>query len=183
MFIFIPGELIALVTFPGVIIHEISHRFFCDLYNVAVYEINYFRPLSKRAGHVLHMPTKNFYHAFFIACAPLIINSIVCMLLTFPCACRAYLGTSFIEDMTSSFSFLYGIMTWIGFSAGWNAMPSDHDVSGLLKLAESESNTAVAGIIIGLATICNLPFIGYIFNGLFVLFLTMLLPVLFIGPA
>lgn len=29
---FIPGQLIALVTFPGVIVHELAHQLFCRRY-------------------------------------------------------------------------------------------------------------------------------------------------------
>lgn len=34
---FVPGPVIAAVTFPGVIVHEAAHRFFCDLGGVPVY--------------------------------------------------------------------------------------------------------------------------------------------------
>ena len=33
----IPGFLVALVTFPGIICHEIAHKFFCDIAGVPVY--------------------------------------------------------------------------------------------------------------------------------------------------
>ena len=50
---FIPGFLIALVTFPGVIVHEMAHQLFCRLFRVAVLDVCYFR-LGNPSGYVLH---------------------------------------------------------------------------------------------------------------------------------
>ena len=50
----IPGWLISLVTFPGVVVHEAAHRFFCDVTDTPVYEVSYFRPRGKPAGYVIH---------------------------------------------------------------------------------------------------------------------------------
>ena len=41
----IPGPIIALLTFPGVIVHEFAHKLFCDIFNVPVYYVNYFKRL------------------------------------------------------------------------------------------------------------------------------------------
>jgi hypothetical protein len=35
----VPGFLIALVTFPGVIVREAAHMFFCKMRRVAVFEM------------------------------------------------------------------------------------------------------------------------------------------------
>jgi len=43
--------LIALVTFPGIILHEWAHKFFCDRTGVPVYKTCYFR-LGNPAGYV-----------------------------------------------------------------------------------------------------------------------------------
>lgn len=40
---FIPGQLIAALTFPGVIVHEMAHQLFCRLFRVAVLDVCYFR--------------------------------------------------------------------------------------------------------------------------------------------
>src|SRR5579872_135010 len=125
MIFFIPGELIALITFPGVIIHEIAHRFFCDFNKVPVYGIQYFIPLSENAGCVIHERTSKLSHAFFIASGPLIVNSIVCMLLTFPYMTPYYLGTDFLVNTSFRASIGYSLLVWIGMSAGFNAIPSN----------------------------------------------------------
>jgi hypothetical protein len=35
--------LITIVTFPGVIVHELAHQLFCRLYKVSVFEEVYFQ--------------------------------------------------------------------------------------------------------------------------------------------
>jgi hypothetical protein len=50
---FIPGPVIAAITFPGVILHETAHLFFCKLFKLQVYNVCYFR-FGNPAGFVLH---------------------------------------------------------------------------------------------------------------------------------
>jgi hypothetical protein len=39
---FIPGPLIALATFPGVIVHELAHQLFCRWFRIPVLNVCYF---------------------------------------------------------------------------------------------------------------------------------------------
>lgn len=161
MFIYIPGEFIALATFPGVIIHEIAHRFFCDITNVGVYKIYYFIPFSQTAGCVLHEPTKSLWRALLISTGPLIINSLVCMLLTIPYGITLYLGTTFaLTNPNTHFLKFIGLMilTWIGYSAGFNAIPSNQDMNGLSELAQSRITKCCLSIFINIIAFFNIHF-------------------------
>jgi hypothetical protein len=40
---FIPGQLISLLSFPGIIVHEFAHLIFCRLRKVAILDVCYFR--------------------------------------------------------------------------------------------------------------------------------------------
>ena len=53
---FIPGFVIAIVTFPGVIVHEAGHLFFCKLFELQVYAVCFFR-VGNPAGYVVHERT------------------------------------------------------------------------------------------------------------------------------
>jgi len=128
MLILIPGELIAIVTFPGIVLHEISHRFMCDILKVPVYEIKYFNIGSKRAGHVIHGEVKSLKHACLISFAPLIINSLVCLLFVLPLSASVY---STGEFNTNFFNLL---LFWIGISSGYNAIPSKQDFDSVLAV-------------------------------------------------
>lgn len=126
--IYIPGFIIATATFPGVILHEIAHKFFCDLYHVPVYKVMYFA-VSKNAGHVIHAPIKNPKINALVGLAPLLINSIVCLLFLAPVFLPFYIGTSFLNIYTMRDIFL----VWIGLSCGFNALPSKADLAHIDK--------------------------------------------------
>ena len=123
----IPGELIALITFPGVIMHEIAHKFMCDILRVPVYDVNYFSINSARAGYVCHHETQNITYDLLIGLAPLFINSFFCMLFTLPYAASMNITGDGISHYPSMF------LWWIGLSIGANAFPSDQDVQNVLS--------------------------------------------------
>ncbi|MGE0009671.1 MAG: hypothetical protein AB7F19_03945 [Candidatus Babeliales bacterium] len=136
MIFFIPGEFIALLTFPGIIMHEISHRFMCDVFNIPVYEVNYFKIFSKTAGHVLHGRIVNVKHNVLVALAPLFFNSIICILFTFPLTSVFWCRLHPYSALTPLYIFLW----WIGISAGAQAFPSNQDVNNVITAAEDNSH-------------------------------------------
>ncbi|CDK30425.1 metalloprotease family protein [Candidatus Babela massiliensis] len=168
----IPGPIIALLTFPGVIVHEFAHKLFCDIFNVPVYYVNYFIPLSDQAGRVIHKNTDNFWTLFFISVAPLIVNSLLCMLFTFPFASTYFLGTDTVWYSNSTI--LNILITWLGYSIGFHAIPSNQDVKNLDKYAKNEFRQILIGLVQGLAYFSNL--FGFIPAGLYALYISTLLP-------
>lgn len=180
MIISIPGELIAMVTFPGVILHEIAHRFFCDINNVPVYEIRYFKLWNRVAGHVVYKPTNNVKHDFLIAIAPLIVNSLFCMLLTLSIGIRFYFGTDFIFGTGSSVfdNLLEMALIWIGYSIGYNAIPSNQDVARLVDYSESRLSKYLLFIFTKIIGILNTEGIGPILQALYAYGISLILPAL-----
>jgi hypothetical protein len=75
---FIPGFVISLATFPGVIVHEAAHLFFCKLFGLAVYDVCFFR-VGNPAGYVIHEKTDDFRALFFVSMGPFVINTLLCM--------------------------------------------------------------------------------------------------------
>ncbi len=126
MFIYIPKELVALLTFPGVVLHEFAHRFFCDVTKHSVYKACYFKlDGTNTVGYVLHEPSKNIHSAFLISLGPLIINTALCIMLILP-------GILYFFVLSAGPSLLLGFLMWVGISFGWHASPSDTDVNSLL---------------------------------------------------
>ena len=80
--ILVPGFLIAVLTFPGVIVHEIGHRLSADLLQVPVYQVCYFR-FGNPAGYVIHGPVKGIKDSLLISIMPMITNTLLCALITF----------------------------------------------------------------------------------------------------
>lgn len=131
MIIFIPGCVITalqrfffILTFPGVVLHEMSHKFFCDLYQIPVFDVKYFST-GKKAGYVLHSTNGSVRNMAMIGFAPLFVNSTVCFLFLLPLLLPEFIGTSFVSTYTWPDLFLF----WIGFSCGVHALPSAQDLA------------------------------------------------------
>jgi hypothetical protein len=129
--IIIPGWLIGLVTFPGVIVHEAAHLFFCKLRRVAVFDVCYFR-VGNPAGYVLHERPDSFTSSFLIAVGPFIINSLLCVLFCFPAFVPVRLFGK--GDPMSYF------LIWLGISIGMHAFPSTQDARVLWQQAKSATS-------------------------------------------
>jgi hypothetical protein len=121
MFI-IPGFLIAIVTFPGIFVHELGHVLLCRLRGVAVLEVCYLR-FQNPPGYVIHEEVKDFTSAFLITVGPFLVNSLLCMLLCWPAFIRVR-----VFDMGDALSYL---LLWLGVSIGMHAFPSNQDASNL----------------------------------------------------
>jgi hypothetical protein len=119
---FSPGQVIAAVTFPGVIAHEAGHMLFCKLRKVAIIDVCFFR-FDNPAGYVVHEEIKDFTSAFWVAVGPLVVNSTLCVLFSLP----ALIPTRIfgVSDPVAWF------WIWLGISIGMHAFPSTHDAQAL----------------------------------------------------
>lgn len=180
MFFVIPGALIALLTFPGVILHEISHRFFCDINNVPVYDINYFCFDSDRSGYVIHAHTDSFWKRFFISFGPLIINSLVFIIFMIPLGIKYFFGKDFLATSYSELDlFLMMILTWIGISCGFHSIPSNNDVDGLSDAAESTLQKILSFMLTGIVHIFNIKGISFWIRIIYIYLVSMIVPSIF----
>lgn len=174
---YIPAEMVALITFPGVILHEVSHRFFCDIFNIPVCYIDYFSP-QKTAGQVIHAPIKSGHQALLVSIAPLIINSLACIILTLPAGIMFYFGTDFlVEEQSVFWSFLYGVLRWIGYTIGFNAIPSTQDMKSAAKAEKLSIVGNIAAFFISfLSELSSIPFLGPVVSGCYAYALSFILP-------
>jgi len=117
--LFIPGKLIAILTFPGVIVHEAGHRLFCSLAGVRVYKTCYFR-LGNPAGHVIHGPAQSYGAGFLICVAPFIVNTAIALLI-------------FSIAVNVSSTAIALPLYWLGISIGMHAFPSSGDADNLWR--------------------------------------------------
>lgn len=127
---FIPGFLISLVTFPGVIVHEAAHQLFCRIYNLAVFDVCYIQ-VGNPAGYVVHEQTNDFTKTFFVSMGPFFINSLLCVLF---CS-AAFMPVWELKVFDPLAYFFY----WLGLSMGMNAFPSNQDLSHIWHLAPAEA--------------------------------------------
>ena len=122
----IPWQIIAIITFPGIIVHEFSHRFFADLVGVPVYKVCYFQ-LKKISGYVNHGEPENLKQSFFISMGPLFINTLLCAIIG---SCVVY-PLLMLEN--TNISPIIIILAWLAFSIGMYALPSKDDMLSFEK--------------------------------------------------
>jgi hypothetical protein len=118
---FIPGFVIAILTFPGVMVHEAAHRLFCDLAGVPVYEVCYFR-IGNPSGYVVHGPTKSLRASFLITIGPLIVNTLLCAAICFGPIIAVSLEVADVPGV-------FVLLGWLGISIGMHAFPSPQDAA------------------------------------------------------
>lgn len=124
---FIPGEIISILTFPGVIVHEFAHMLFCRLRKVAVLDACYFR-VGNPSGYVIHENTSNFTTTFLVAMGPFFINTALCLLICLP----AYIPIRVFQlDQPLSY-----FLMWLGVSIGMHAVPSNQDANNVYEQAK-----------------------------------------------
>ncbi len=111
----IPMWLIFLLTFPGVIMHEMSHKKFCDWLGVRVQKVVYFK-FGNPAGFVLHEAPSTYRQIFWISIGPLILSSIFTVLVSF------IAFHWFVPEWSQL------VLLWIAFSIGFQSFPSNHDM-------------------------------------------------------
>jgi Putative zincin peptidase len=150
---FIPGFLISLLTFPGVIVHEIAHRMFADLAKVPVYDVCYFR-LGNPAGYVIHGPASDLRKSLLISIGPLIVNTLLCAVI-----CFSAIFPIFILD-AKIYSPVFGLLMWTGISIGMHAFPSNQDMNNFVEsVAETHQKGPIlwaAKLFSGLLRLANL---------------------------
>lgn len=149
----IPGVLISLLTFPGVIVHELAHQIFCRLTNTAVLDVCYFR-LGNPSGYVLHEKPKNAGINILIGVGPFFLNSILGAIIALPAAISGFSFGSTLDTKKIFICFL----AWLGISIAMHSFPSTGDAKSMWK-AIKEPGTSILTRIVGT------PIIGLIYLG------------------
>jgi hypothetical protein len=111
------GWIIALLTFPGIILHEWAHKFTCDRAHVPVYKTCYFR-LGNPAGYVIHGEVDNYGKTFLICIAPLLINTVVAVI-------------CFVVAVIIPLGWPTYVLGWLGIATAMHSFPSDLDADNL----------------------------------------------------
>ena len=146
----VQGNYIALVTAPGVVVHEFAHQFFCRLFGVAIFDVKYFQ-MDDPLGYVQHEPVRNPVHQLLIGTGPFFINTILAILIAFPAAIPVFL---FNDGSVSDFLLLY-----LGMSIGMHAFPSTGDAKVLWETLWLGKNVPVW------LQIITIPVVGLIYVG------------------
>lgn len=151
----IPGFLISIATFPGVIVHELAHAFFCKITGTQVFKVCYFR-LGNPAGYVIHAQPTNVWKHILIGVGPLLFNTLIGLLFGF---------IAFFEHIdTNKLTVAAGVFMWLAISIAIHSFPSTGDAKSIWNSVWSQG-TPVAAKLIGtpLVAIIFLGALGSIF--------------------
>lgn len=169
-----------ILTSPGIIVHEIAHRLACDMLGIRVYKVCYFQLNHKKLGYITHENIYSIKQDMLIAFAPLILNSIVCIILTFPFMTHFVVLETFRYDLSIN-NVIYLINAWIGFSAGLHSFPSDTDISYLKATLKKKISKNMRHIILNslvkIITVAN-SHLKYLFAQIYTILISLILPFL-----
>ncbi|MFA4942519.1 MAG: metalloprotease family protein [Patescibacteria group bacterium] len=110
----------ALLTAPGIVVHELSHALFCVLGGVKIHKINLFR-FQKVAGYVVHDEPRGFISSWLISFGPLIVNS--------------YLAMFLFVQVRPIYNLWDLLFMYLGVVIALQAIPSNGDANSLLMMA------------------------------------------------
>ncbi len=153
-------SILSIITFPGVIFHELAHQIFCYLTGVKVFKVRYIR-LGNPPGYVVHAEPTRFFQAFFIDVAPFILNSVLAILFF----------------IWARFSNYYLLFIWLAVSAGMHCFPSREDAKNLLRITNRKILRFNFLAIVGYPVVL----IIYIFNYLRVIWFDLIYVVILYG--
>jgi hypothetical protein len=146
---FIPGILISIITFPGVIVHELAHQLFCRWFKVPVFEVCYFR-FENPVGYVIHEKAERVYQTVLISVGPFLINTILALLVAFPAALQFKFDDANFADY---------ILIYLAISIGAHAFPSTGDAESLWQsVIHSEKSSWLHKALV-------VPIVGFIYLG------------------
>ncbi|MBI5361182.1 MAG: DUF3267 domain-containing protein [Planctomycetes bacterium] len=147
---FIPGEFIAVLTFPGVIVHEFAHQLFCRFSRVAIADVCYFR-YGNPSGYVVHETPRKLYQHILIGIGPFFVNTIIGALITLPAALP-------VIQFKSGGGLLDFFLIWLGVSIAMHSFPSIGDAQSIWQ-AVWRKETPIFIKLIGV------PVVGLIYCG------------------
>ncbi len=113
-------KIISLITFPGVITHELAHKTACDSMGVKVHKVVYFR-FGNPSGLVEYADTATCRQTFWISISPFLLNTFLALVF------------SFFVLKTGGDYLLSIVLLWLAFSMGLHAFPSNKDMENVYK--------------------------------------------------
>lgn len=164
---FIPGVVISVITFPGVIMHELAHQIFCRLRNIPVLEVKYFQ-VKNPSGYVIHEQSDNPFTNFIISIGPFIVNTLIGALVLLPASIElsefgllnSIKNNNIGSDATVRLLPML-LAYWLGVSILMHAFPSTGDAKGLVSSILKNKDVSI------FVKILVSPVVGLIYIGAF----------------
>ena len=131
---FIPGFIISIITFPGVIAHEFAHKLFCHLTGTRVREVCYFR-FGNPAGYVVHDQPDSVWKHILIGIGPFFVNTTI------------GLAIGLLVYFTKGQGTVNYALAWLGVSIAMHSFPSSGDAKCIWSAIWSKGSPVTARIV------------------------------------
>lgn len=119
------GIIISILTFPGVVVHELGHLLCCRMLRIPVHKVCYFR-LGNPAGYVVHDAAPNAIQQIAVGFGPFFLNTGLGLLLGLIAAlARHRYGALLSWPMI--------ILPWLSVSIAMHAFPSTGDAGAIWR--------------------------------------------------
>lgn len=152
----LPYSPIALLSFPGVTLHELSKKIICDTLKVGISDVCYFR-VRDPIGYLIHSKPKTFTQIILIYFGPTAVNSIACVSLM----TMAFHLANNQTAMNTPARVAILPLIWLAISFGIHAFPSIYDVNhNLLNNKEVPNKTRMLVLAVKISTVLRLPLLG-----------------------
>ena len=135
---FIPGFLISIATFPGVIVHELAHVAFCKFTDTRVLKVCYFR-VGNPAGYVIHEQPSTVWRHILIGIGPFFVNTLLGFML-------GIIAIPMHMDLDHPTP-LQVILLWLGVSIAMHSFPSTGDARSIWHAVWSKGSPISARLI------------------------------------
>jgi hypothetical protein len=140
----IPGILIGILTFPGVIVHEFAHVLMCRMTATPVRAVKYFQ-IASPLGYVLHDQPSSIWKQLLIGVGPVFVNTVAGFLLGAIALAAGILGLP---------------LMWLAVSVAKHAFPSTGDARSLWQALRQKDVPLPAKFI-------GIPLVAAIYAGAF----------------
>jgi hypothetical protein len=147
--VFIPGFIISILSFPGVMAHEFAHELFCRLTSTRVIKVCYFR-FGNPAGYVVHEAPESVWKHILIGIGPFVVNTA----LGFLAGLFAVKKSLFAGELNGA-DFMF---FWLGLSIAMHSFPSTDDAKSIWRGVWSKDVPLSAKLV-------GTPLVGLIFLG------------------
>jgi len=131
---FIPGFIISIITFPGVIAHEFAHKLFCQLTGTRVREVCYFR-FGNPAGYVVHDQPTSVWKHILIGIGPFFVNTTI------------GLAIGLLVYFTKGQGMVNYSLAWLGVSIAMHSFPSSGDAKCIWSAIWRKGSPVTARIV------------------------------------
>jgi hypothetical protein len=147
------GLIVSVVTFPGIIVHELAHLFFCRVAALKVHDYSLLR-YGNPMGYVIHEPPTRLRDSVTITVAPFIVNTVGAVLLATMFTLLSFPVTRLTGSLDAG-NWTDYVGRWLAISLGTHAFPSLIDAKALWSETSIERHgifrffaMAVAGFIV-----------------------------------